>query len=158
MNDKISQDLNALFKEVYADRLERLIPDNVRLQTDIKFSEADSTGDKFIQPVMLTEEQGFTHSNDNKDAFYINDAIPAEYKEAQVDGVSLVLKSQISYQQAAKTAKGGAKSFVNSTAQMMEALRKSVAKRLEILILYGCLLYTSPSPRDRQKSRMPSSA
>ena len=25
-------------------------------------------------------------------------------------------------------------------------------------ILGGCLLYTSPSPRDRQKSRMPSSA
>ena len=25
-------------------------------------------------------------------------------------------------------------------------------------ILPGCLLYTSPSPRDRQKSRMPSSA
>ena len=25
-------------------------------------------------------------------------------------------------------------------------------------ILYVCLLYTSPSPRDRQKSRMPSSA
>ena len=24
--------------------------------------------------------------------------------------------------------------------------------------LFGCLLYTSPSPRDRQKSRMPSSA
>ena len=27
-----------------------------------------------------------------------------------------------------------------------------------ILIDTGCLLYTSPSPRDRQKSRMPSSA
>ena len=26
------------------------------------------------------------------------------------------------------------------------------------ILLYGCLLYTSPSPRDRQKSRMPSSA
>ena len=26
------------------------------------------------------------------------------------------------------------------------------------MLLYGCLLYTSPSPRDRQKSRMPSSA
>ena len=25
-------------------------------------------------------------------------------------------------------------------------------------ISYSCLLYTSPSPRDRQKSRMPSSA
>ena len=26
------------------------------------------------------------------------------------------------------------------------------------LLAYTCLLYTSPSPRDRQKSRMPSSA
>ena len=26
------------------------------------------------------------------------------------------------------------------------------------LYVYVCLLYTSPSPRDRQKSRMPSSA
>ena len=25
-------------------------------------------------------------------------------------------------------------------------------------MFFGCLLYTSPSPRDRQKSRMPSSA
>ena len=27
-----------------------------------------------------------------------------------------------------------------------------------LLKLFSCLLYTSPSPRDRQKSRMPSSA
>ena len=31
-------------------------------------------------------------------------------------------------------------------------------KKLEVNMLKGCLLYTSPSPRDRQKSRMPSSA
>ena len=30
--------------------------------------------------------------------------------------------------------------------------------RLVAKIAMGCLLYTSPSPRDRQKSRMPSSA
>ena len=28
----------------------------------------------------------------------------------------------------------------------------------KIEMIYTCLLYTSPSPRDRQKSRMPSSA
>ena len=28
----------------------------------------------------------------------------------------------------------------------------------QVRLLYRCLLYTSPSPRDRQKSRMPSSA
>ena len=30
--------------------------------------------------------------------------------------------------------------------------------RVSITVPFGCLLYTSPSPRDRQKSRMPSSA
>ena len=36
----------------------------------------------------------------------------------------------------------------------------SMAGYLEVLTdpSYACLLYTSPSPRDRQKSRMPSSA
>ena len=28
----------------------------------------------------------------------------------------------------------------------------------DFTLVYDCLLYTSPSPRDRQKSRMPSSA
>ena len=31
-------------------------------------------------------------------------------------------------------------------------------RAIEIAVIDGCLLYTSPSPRDRQKSRMPSSA
>ena len=31
-------------------------------------------------------------------------------------------------------------------------------KRYQKDWVYNCLLYTSPSPRDRQKSRMPSSA
>ena len=34
-------------------------------------------------------------------------------------------------------------------------LRSAIERRLDVNI---CLLYTSPSPRDRQKSRMPSSA
>ena len=40
------------------------------------------------------------------------------------------------------------------------ALRPSDMRRVqEVDLLYWiCLLYTSPSPRDRQKSRMPSSA
>ena len=31
-------------------------------------------------------------------------------------------------------------------------------KKNLIVFLHGCLLYTSPSPRDRTRSRMPSSA
>ena len=36
--------------------------------------------------------------------------------------------------------------------------RLDAQKRTIIHHFIGCLLYTSPSPRDRQKSRMPSSA
>ena len=35
-------------------------------------------------------------------------------------------------------------------------VRESLTERAELL--KACLLYTSPSPRDRQRSRMPSSA
>ena len=42
-------------------------------------------------------------------------------------------------------------------AAVVEASKAAFAKLLEQQAA-DCLLYTSPSPRDRQKSRMPSSA
>ena len=40
----------------------------------------------------------------------------------------------------------------------VEAITYEVEELTPVLDLETCLLYTSPSPRDRQKSRMPSSA
>ena len=40
----------------------------------------------------------------------------------------------------------------------MEGNGISQGQKQRLLIARACLLYTSPSPRDRQKSRMPSSA
>ena len=50
-----------------------------------------------------------------------------------------------------------------SLAQLKHALVQAVAaasadEKLGLIRAHPCLLYTSPSPRDRQKSRMPSSA
>ena len=46
-----------------------------------------------------------------------------------------------------------------STAGMANRTRsKFVKEQIAAALGYPCLLYTSPSPRDRQKSRMPSSA
>ena len=47
----------------------------------------------------------------------------------------------------------GYKGLVLQDCEMEEAGPGEVRLRIE-----ACLLYTSPSPRDRQKSRMPSSA
>ena len=58
----------------------------------------------------------------------------------------------------ARASDAGIKYMVTICTKVREFDRiHSVAERYEN-IYCSCLLYTSPSPRDRQKSRMPSSA
>ena len=42
--------------------------------------------------------------------------------------------------------------------ELVDIIRKHDEKSIVLFVSSHCLLYTSPSPRDRQKSRMPSSA
>ena len=44
------------------------------------------------------------------------------------------------------------------TMQFSKWFKKWMDEGIQPVFVIGCLLYTSPSPRDRQKSRMPSSA
>ena len=48
--------------------------------------------------------------------------------------------------------------FVVGQNKAKRAVAVALRNRWRRQALKGCLLYTSPSPRDRQKSRMPSSA
>ena len=48
--------------------------------------------------------------------------------------------------------------YPEETVALMNTLVENGADMIELGIPFSCLLYTSPSPRDRQKSRMPSSA
>ena len=47
---------------------------------------------------------------------------------------------------------------ISHLTEHMKLNRKDYSTERALTMLVGCLLYTSPSPRDRQKSRMPSSA
>ena len=50
--------------------------------------------------------------------------------------------------------------FLNYPIHTVSAKPEKTLKEFAILLIhgFGCLLYTSPSPRDRTRSRMPSSA
>ena len=48
------------------------------------------------------------------------------------------------------------KTIYEKIAEKYNTIPEEVRREMQIAI--DCLLYTSPSPRDRQKSRMPSSA
>ena len=47
---------------------------------------------------------------------------------------------------------------INTDAQALKHSKVRTALQIGANITKGCLLYTSPSPRDRTRSRMPSSA
>ena len=47
---------------------------------------------------------------------------------------------------------------IEITSEILLKLQENGADLIELGIPYSCLLYTSPSPRDRTRSRMPSSA
>ena len=50
------------------------------------------------------------------------------------------------------------KAVLISEDEWLEMLYPEQIKTLDDYLRYSCLLYTSPSPRDRTRSRMPSSA
>ena len=73
----------------------------------------------------------------------------AEYKAREIGGSKWVVKAQI---HSGARGKAGGIIICNSELEVAQAADKLLGKKLT------CLLYTSPSPRDRSVSRMPSSA
>jgi len=128
--------LNSLAKEIYGDEVINLIPESMLMCKDYKFREAKSTGDNFIQPCKMTHEHGFTYSSEEADAFALNAAVPAIFKDAQVDGSSIVLRSALSYVQLAKL-DNSKKGFMSAPSALLEDMNQSMWKRLEIAAFYG---------------------
>ena len=90
--------LNGLFKEVYADKLEELIPDGVKLLNRIPFAtREDRTGNFYHQPVVLGHEHGVTFAASGDDAFNLNAPVAGVIKDATVRGTQMVLRSVMGY-------------------------------------------------------------
>lgn len=130
--------LNGLFKERYADKIERLIPEGAKLMKDIPFLSRDKQpGNFYHQPVVLGLEHGVTFADDTEGAFALNDAIPGQIKDATVRGYQLVLRGLLSYQAAARAMGPGDRAFEDSTKFLVGNMLASVTKKLEIELLYG---------------------
>ena len=92
----VSTTLNGLFKDVFGDSIEKLVPETAILSKDVPFSEAAKIGEHFSFPVMLSHEHGVTYLGEDATVATLNDHIAAVYKEALVDSSSTVLRSAIS--------------------------------------------------------------
>lgn len=130
-------ELTGLFKEVYADDLENLVPEQAKVMRLVPFVPADKeTGDLYHQPVIVTQEQGVTYASYDDGAFDLLDPVAMNTQDAQVQGSQLLLRSALSYNAAAK-ASNSKKAFVKATELIVENMMESIVKRLEICFLYG---------------------
>jgi hypothetical protein len=130
--------LNGLFKETYADELENLIPDQVKLLNMIKFMSKDKQpGNLYHQPVILGLEHGVTFAASDEDAFNLAAPNAGQIKDAQVRGNPAVLRSVIGYSAASRAAQGSPQAFMDATKYLVANMLRSMTKKIEIELLYG---------------------
>lgn len=129
--------LNGWFKELYASQEINLVPDAAWLTKNVSFKKSEAgLGNVYHQPVVLTQEQGFTYAAPSSGAFALNQPIAAVLKDAQVQGAQLLLRSQIDYESLARAAntKG---SFGEASKLLVKNMVDAISKRMELMFLYG---------------------
>lgn len=131
-----SSTLDANFKEVYGDAIDKIVPLNTQLQRMIPFSQAYKVGDKYVVPAALTLEHGISYLGANYGVATLESAEAAVYKEAQVNPSGLLLRSSISYSAADRMASSKA-AFKQWSSLLVKNMNESIRKHIEVGLLYG---------------------
>ncbi len=129
--------LNGLFKEVYGDRVENLIPDGVKLLKQVDFLPKEQrNGNLYHQPVIVAQESGFSYGGTDGGAFALNAPAPGQVKDAQVQGYEFVLRSALGTGTISRSVNSKA-AFESATKLVVANMVRSFAKRLEEIMFYG---------------------
>jgi len=128
-------ELDGWFKRRYG-KYVPLVPINSVLQDVIPFSESDSDGENFNEPIGLQLEHGVTYAPTNAGAFALDAPVAGKKKNAQITGVQHVLRSALDYEVVVKSSKSE-RAFGKATKQAFMDMKESIHKRLEIDLWYG---------------------
>lgn len=128
--------LNGLFKQIYGDKLENVIPEFTQIQMDIPWKRAKRPGLEFKQPVVIGLEQGVTYARSGAGAFSIRAPAAGKIRPATVMGSQHVLRAAVDYE-SLFAGEGEPQSFENTMGVVVRNMLESVRRRLEIDLLYG---------------------
>lgn len=129
--------LNGLFRQKYSKEVKNLIPDFAILQKRCPFSQAELLGDFYHIPVVVADEHGFTYGGATAANYTLNASIAMQLQDAQVTGSELTLTSEASYGAVSRSAKKGDTAVEKLVDLLMERMKSSTAKRVEIAMIYG---------------------
>jgi len=128
--------LDGYFKEIYADKLNNLIPDNDVLKNRIPFSVKDRIGKGYNQPVKVAGAGGITFAASGAGAFSINTPIAGQTQNAVVDGSQILIAEDTDYESVAKAA-GNKQAFAQTVGFVVDGMIETATKLLEIEMRYG---------------------
>lgn len=129
--------LNGLFRQKYSKEVKSLIPNFGILQKKIPFASAELIGDFFHIPVVVADEHGFTYGGSTAANYTLNASIAMQMQDAQVTGSELTLTSEASYGAVSRSQKKGDTAVEKLVDLLMERMKSSTAKRVEIAMFYG---------------------
>lgn len=129
--------LNGLFRQKYSKEVKSLIPDFGIIQKRVPFSTAEIIGDFYHLPVVVADEHGFTYGGSTAANYTLNASIAMQLQDAQVAGYELTLTSEASYGAVSRSQKRGDTAVEKLVDLLMERMKASTAKRVEIALLYG---------------------
>lgn len=130
------QALNGLFKELYADKIQNLIPEGYKVYEKVKFNQANKLGNLFHFPVILGAEGGFTHGGTQAGAFNLSESVAGQVVDATAQGYQTVLRTSIPMDSLARSVSSKA-AFENATKFVVGNMVQSFAKRMEVISMYG---------------------
>jgi len=128
--------LNGLYKDRYADKVQDLVPDHIKLYNAVKFNESKKMGNSYNEPVILSLESGFTYGGEDGNLFDLEDAKEFKMKNASIKARELVLRSAISIAALNRSA-SGEQSIEKAMDLMVGNMLKSIYHRLEVQMFYG---------------------
>lgn len=127
--------LNTAFKYIQEKKLLDLKPNSSIVYDMAPMKESDTLGRKYLAPVVLSYELGFTFGDGS--AFAYNSDVAGIYSEIQIDPNPVVLKSRLSIEAADRMANGGDKAVINHVALRSGQMKSSLMKMAEIEMLHG---------------------
>lgn len=129
--------LDGLFYEIYSDKIQNLVPNVAKFIKMVPFSPAEKElGKTYNQPLVMTNESGFTYALAGSGAFSLNSSVAFTMKNASVQGAQIVLRSTVAYDAASK-ASNSVKAFENEFDLQIRNMVESSRKRSEISYFYG---------------------
>ncbi len=129
--------IDGLFKKVYGDKTENIIPDGKKVVNLIKFlPKSKQTGRDYNQAIILGLEHGVTYAASDEGAFALNEAVAGSVKQATIAGYQLLLRSALSYESIYRSA-GSEQAFEQATKYVVANMMDSIFKKLEVSLIYG---------------------